>query len=150
MSPVMQSSWRGPLDEDIQRYVRYKRALGHRYLIEESALHMLDRFLRERQVDQVYGVNPELIEAFLASRRRRTARSHNHLLGVIRCFFDWLVVQERIAQSQCESAPGAQVPGRCRSCSIPCGRSACSTSLKPFPIGPRVPAEDPPITSSSR
>ncbi len=105
MSPVMQSSSRTPLGEDIQRYVHYKRALGRRYLIEESALSMLERFLRERQVDQVSGVHPELIEAFLASRRRRTARSHNHLLGVIRCFFDWLVVQERIAHSPVRLGP---------------------------------------------
>ena len=36
---------------------------------------------------------------------RRTARSHNHLLGVIRCFFDWLVVQERIAHSPVRIGP---------------------------------------------
>ena len=53
MSPVMQSSSHTPLGEDIERYVHYKRALGRRYLIEESALSMLERFLRERQVDQV-------------------------------------------------------------------------------------------------
>ena len=105
MSPGMQSSSRSPLGKDIQRYVRYKRALGRRYLIEESALRMLDRFLRERQVVQVSGVDPALIEAFLASRRRRTARSHNHLLGVLRCFFEWLVVQERIVHSPVRIGP---------------------------------------------
>ena len=105
MSTVKPSSWRSPLGEEIQRYVLYKRALGHRYLVEESALCMLDRFLCERRVDQRSGVNPALIEAFLASRRRRTARSHNHLLGVIRCFFDWLVVQERIAHSPVRIGP---------------------------------------------
>ena len=52
MSTVKRSSWRSPLGEEIQRYVRYKCALGHRYLIEESALRMLDRFLCERRVDQ--------------------------------------------------------------------------------------------------
>ena len=51
MSTVKPSSWRSPLGEEIQRYVLYKRALGHRYLIEESALCMLDRFLCERRVD---------------------------------------------------------------------------------------------------
>ena len=52
MSTVKRSSWRRPLGEEIQRYVRYKCALGHRHLIEESALCMLDRFLCERRVDQ--------------------------------------------------------------------------------------------------
>ena len=51
---------------------------------------------------------------------------------------------------RCESAPGAPVPGRCRFCSTPCWRSAFSTSPKPFPTARGVPAEDPPITSSSR
>ena len=51
MSTVKPSSWRSPLGEEIQRYVRYKRALGHRYLVEESALRMLDRFLCERRVE---------------------------------------------------------------------------------------------------
>jgi integrase len=37
-----------------------------------------------------------LIEAFLASRPRKQPRSYNHLLGVTRCFFAWLVVQGRI------------------------------------------------------
>ena len=37
------------------------------------------------------------------SRPRRRPRSYNHLLGVIRCFFAWMIVQERLANGAFES-----------------------------------------------
>jgi site-specific recombinase XerD len=66
---------------------------------------LLDRYLCQRHVSDLTAVTPALIEAFLASRHRGPARSYNHLLGVIRCFFGWLVVQERIDQSPVRISP---------------------------------------------
>ena len=153
MSTVKPSSWRSPLGEEIQRYVRYKRALGHRYLVEESALRMLDRFLCERRVDQRSGVNPALIEAFLASRRRGDAAPRAATItfwaSSAASSTGWSC-RNALRTPRCESAPGAPVPGRCRFCSTPCWRSAFSTSPEPFPTARRVSVEDPPITSSSR
>lgn len=105
MSVTHSGPWNGVLGEDIQRYVLHKRGLGRKYVTEENALHLFDRFLCERRIDALPEVDSTLIEAFVVSRRRASARSHNHLLGVIRGFFDWLVVQERIEQSPVRARP---------------------------------------------
>lgn len=99
-------SCKSVLAEDIRRYVLYKRALGRKYATEEASLCLLDRYLCERQVNDPAAVEPAVIEAFLASRNRDPARSYNHLLGVIRQFFAWLVVQERIEHSPVRVGPG--------------------------------------------
>jgi site-specific recombinase XerD len=98
------------LAPDIQRYIQHKRALGRKYATEEATLLLLDRYLREHPVDDVTAVTPTLVEAFLASRHREPARSHNHLLGVIRCFFAWLVVQERLEHSPVRIRPRRAKP----------------------------------------
>jgi integrase len=46
-----------------------------------------------------------LIEDFLGSRPRCRARSYNHLLGVTRGFFTWLVLQERLDSSPVRARP---------------------------------------------
>lgn len=97
--------WNSFLGEDIKRYVLHKRSLGRKYVTEERALHLFDRFLCERQADALPEIDSFLVEAFVASRQRASVRSHNHLLGVIRCFFDWLVVQERIERSPVRAHP---------------------------------------------
>lgn len=93
------------LAPDIQRYIQHKRALGRKFVTEEATLLLLDRYLREHPVDDVSAVTPTLIETFLVSRHRKPARSHNHLLGIIRCFFAWLVVQERLEHSPVQITP---------------------------------------------
>lgn len=92
----MKSQWtgfHGPLAPDIGRFLAYKRALNRRYDNEEKALRLLDHFLVERRVDAVGGITSELLDAFLASRSRTRPRSYNHLLGVVRRLFAWLVGQ---------------------------------------------------------
>ena len=93
------------LGEDIRRYVLHKRALGRKYVTEMGALHLLDRFLCERRIEELSQVDTALVEAFLGSRPRESARSHNHILSVIRCFFDWLVVHERVEHSPVRIRP---------------------------------------------
>jgi site-specific recombinase XerD len=99
------ASCKSVLAQDIRRYVLHKRALGRKYDTEDASLRLLDRYLCEQYVNDLAAVDPAVIEAFLASRNRRSARSYNHLLGVIRHFFAWLVVQERIEHSPVRVGP---------------------------------------------
>jgi site-specific recombinase XerD len=86
--------FQGPLASEMRAFVDAKRALGRRYVTEEKALRLFDRFLARRGVGSLVDVTPELVASFLASRSYRRARSYNMLLGVVRCLFDWLVRQD--------------------------------------------------------
>ena len=105
MSASHSLHWNSVLGEDIKRYVLHKRGLGRKYVTEERALHLFDRFLCEGHADTLPEIDSSLVEAFVVSRQRASVRSHNHLLGVVRCFFDWLVVQERIERSPVRARP---------------------------------------------
>lgn len=95
----MSTQFHSLLAEHIHAYLRYKRALGRQFDTEERTLGLLDRFLVAHEVSDVMALQPALIEAFLASRQRTRPRSYNHLLGVIRGFFDWLVAQQWLTRS---------------------------------------------------
>jgi len=85
-----------------KRFLEYRRALGRKYISEEHELRLLVRFAETqgiRDLDQLTAVS---LETFLASRRRDRPRSFNHLLGVIRGFLDWTVIQELLAVSPLE------------------------------------------------
>lgn len=88
-----------PLAEGIEQFVHHHRALGRRYESEIWTLRLLDRFLVQSGIDSVEHVSPAIIDAFLASRPRRTARSFNVLLGIVRHLFDWLVSRDVIERS---------------------------------------------------
>ncbi len=93
------------LAEPIQRFVAHKRALNRKYLTEEKALRLFDRYLGEQRVRSWQGVDPALIDRFLQSRERPSPRSHNHLLGVLRQFFAWCVGQRLIEASPVLAQP---------------------------------------------
>jgi len=98
----MRARWpgfRSVLRTDIEQFVEYKRALRRRYRNEEAALRLFDSFLAMHGVT-AGEITPIVIQAFLSSRPRARPRSYNHLLGVVRRLFDWMVVQGR-----CESSP---------------------------------------------
>jgi hypothetical protein len=76
--------FQGPMAASIERYLAHKRALGCRFRTEDRALRLLDRFLIERGIRAIDEIEPELVEAFLASRPRARPRSFNHLLCVVR------------------------------------------------------------------
>jgi integrase len=81
------------LAEPIQRFVEYKRALNRKYRSEAAALRLFDQYLCDTAVagwDEIDGL---LIGQFLKTRPRVRPRSYNHLLGVLRRFFAWTVVQ---------------------------------------------------------
>ena len=48
------------------------------------------------ELDQL---TPCLLDEFVASRPRQRARSFNHLIGILGCFLDWAVTQQRLQVS---------------------------------------------------
>lgn len=89
----------GPLAGEMIRFVDHKRVLGRRFDTEEGALRLFDRYLVEQGVGAIGGVTAPVIDAFVASRPRQRPRSFNHLVGVLRRFFQWLVAREVIDRS---------------------------------------------------
>ena len=87
----------------IERFLSHHRALGKRFDTEESALRLLDRFVHERNVRTLAQITPWLLGAFLRSRPRTRARSHNHLLNTVQRLFRWLVAQGVMASSPAQT-----------------------------------------------
>jgi site-specific recombinase XerD len=83
----------------ITQFLEHKRVLGRRYQTETDALRLFDRYLVEHSVSGFDSITPELIDAFVISRPRTRPRSFNHLVGVLRRLFDWLVSRDVIARS---------------------------------------------------
>lgn len=103
-----------PLAQAIGQFVANRRALGRRFRTEEEHLRLLERFLLELGVEDLADVSAEAIAAFMASRPRRTARSYNHLLGVVRRLFDW-----HIGQGSLDRSPVSLKPRRETAAKIP-------------------------------
>ena len=101
-----------PLAEPIRQFLAYKRALARRFLVEEKALRLLDRYLVGVGVRSLDQVGPEVLDAFLASRPRTTARSYNHLLGTLARLFGWLVAQGVLQRSPLVARPRRQTARR--------------------------------------
>jgi len=91
--------------EEIDKFISYKRALGRKFKTEERTLHLLDEYLLKEKILNIAEVTPELLARFLASRPRYQPRSYNHLLGVIKGFFKWLVVQGLLKHSPIHIRP---------------------------------------------
>jgi integrase len=83
----------------VERFLGHRRALGRKYLSEQSELALLVRFANARGVDGLDGLTAQLLDEFLASRPRTRPRSFNHLLGVVAVFLDWAVSQQLLAAS---------------------------------------------------
>ena len=90
--PVTAPAMRSALAEPLRRFVQHKRALNRKYRSEEASLRLFDSYLAARGTAGFEDVDSALIDCFLQSRPR-SARSHNHLLGVLRVFFAWAVLQ---------------------------------------------------------
>ena len=82
-----------------ERFLVHRRALGRKYISEEHELRLLVHFAECHGVRDLDQLTAASLETFLASRPRCRPRSFNHLLGVVRCFLDWAVIQERLAVS---------------------------------------------------
>lgn len=88
-----------PLASGITQFVAHKRVLGRRYETEIYALRLFDRHLQALGITTLDAITPVVIEAFLAGRPRARPRSYNHLLGVLRRLFRWLVARGHVAHS---------------------------------------------------
>src|SRR5215472_1649147 len=89
----MKSKWTGfhsPPDTGLQAFLDHKRALGCRFQTEEMTLRLFDRFLIEQQVTTIDTISPALVDTFLASRKRTSPQSYNHLLQTLTRAFQWL------------------------------------------------------------
>src|SRR5438132_72715 len=82
-----------------EHFVKHRRALGRKYHSEERELRLLVRFAEAHGIHRLDQLTAVSLENFLASRPRQRPRSFNHLLGVIRCFLDWAVIQELLTFS---------------------------------------------------
>jgi site-specific recombinase XerD len=89
-------------------------SLNRKYRPEAAALRLFDRYLCEHAISGWNSIDSILIEQFLQSRPRSRPRSYNHLLGVLRRFFDWAVVQRLVASNPVTAAPrrntGKRIP----------------------------------------
>jgi integrase len=83
----------------VQRFVQHKRTLARKYRSEEKELGLFVRHAAANGIRRPDHVTPELLDDFLASRPRQRPRSFNHLLGAVRCFFNWLVAQDLLPAS---------------------------------------------------
>ena len=87
------------LAQPIADFLLYKQALNKKYQTETLALRLFDHYLFEQGINGWQAVTSSVINAFMASRSRHRPRSYNHLLGVLRRFFDWAVLQRWINQN---------------------------------------------------
>ena len=111
----MNATWNGfssVLSGHIERFITHKRALGQRFRVEEYALRLLDRFLVDQKAGAIEDITPKLLEQFMASRPRFAPRSYNHLLGVLRRLFAWMVKQQVLRNSPLSLRPRRQTAKR--------------------------------------
>jgi site-specific recombinase XerD len=111
----MTAVWNGfhsPLAPHVEQYLATKRAMGCKFASEDRMLRLLDRFLDEQGINRVEAVDSACLEAFMASRNRVNARSYNHLLGVVRRLFDWIVSQQILAASPLQAKARSETARR--------------------------------------
>jgi len=96
---------KGPLADSIELYLAHKRSLGKELAKVEPMLLLLDRYLLTQGVAELGQITAAHIDAFVASRPRRSPRSYNGLIGAIRGLLDWMVVHEVLLESpfRCEA-----------------------------------------------
>jgi integrase len=100
------------LADSIELYLAHKRSLGKQLIKVGAMLLLLDGHLLEQGVGTPGQITPAHIEAFVASRPRRSPRSYNVLLSALRGLFDWLVVHEMLPTSPLRCQPRRVTPGR--------------------------------------
>ena len=93
------------LATEMTTFLGHQRGLGKRFINEERALRLFDRYLVNEQIKTIAEITPVLVDAFLASRPRSRPRSYNHLLSVVGRLFKWLVRQQHLSQSPVQSRP---------------------------------------------
>jgi len=90
---------KGPLANSIKLYLAHKRSLGKELTKVAPMLYLLDGHLLTQDVADLRQITASHIDAFVASRPRRSPRSYNGLIGAIRGLLDWMVVHEVMPES---------------------------------------------------
>ena len=127
-SPVFLSS----LAPFLNQFVQYKRALNRKYRADAEVLRLFDRYLQSRNIADWSAIDSALIDDFLKSRPRVSARSYNHLLGTVHRFFDFAVMQQWIQRNPVTASPRPEtgspdsISVRSRHCKAIARRSAQS------------------------
>jgi len=99
------TNFKSPLADTIKAFLAHKRALGRRFWTEEAALRLFDRYLVDQGIATIDAITPARVEAFLASRPRTRPRSYNHLLGVSRRLFEWMIAQGTLSRNPVQIRP---------------------------------------------
>src|ERR1700733_6912869 len=96
------------------QFVQYKRALNRKYHTDAEILRLFDRYIHNRHVADWQTIDGVLIDDFLMSRPRVSPRRYNQLLGVLRRFFSFAIMQEWIQCSPVTASPrritGPRIP----------------------------------------
>src|SRR5579875_1383124 len=87
-------SFHSVLAESLATFIQYKQALNRKYRTEALTLRLFDRYLSEHHIVSWESIDKILIDDFLKSRPRARPRSYNHLVGVLRRFYAWALLQE--------------------------------------------------------
>jgi site-specific recombinase XerD len=98
--------------EPMLKYLEYHRALGKRFETERRALCMFDHYVAALPITSLAAITPKLVTEFVCSRNRAVPKSHNHLVGVLRRWFTWLVGQELLVSSPLQLKPKRETAGR--------------------------------------
>lgn len=130
-------------------FLAHKRALGRKYQTEEATLRLLLAFADQYGVADLRELTPSLIDAFLASRPRARARSFNHLVGILGCFLDWAVTQQRLETSPLPAPGDERRIGACPSSLTWSRPASCSRAPRRFPTTRGLPVAGRPTTGSS-
>ncbi len=102
MNPAgFQSSLAGSLHQ----FLQFKRALNRKYRTEAAALRLFDSYLCKHDVAGWQAIDGAMIDDFLKSRPRPRPRSYNHLLGVLRRFFAFAIMQQWIRRNPVTARP---------------------------------------------
>jgi len=142
----MKSAWTGfhsPLTAGINEFLATKRALGCKFVSEDRTLRLLDRYLVEHGIDRLEAITGECLNQFLASRPRFAAKGYNHLLGVVRRLFDWLVSQEVIAASPLQASSRRETARRLPFLFEPAAIKQLLAEAARLPDNPRAPIRGP-------
>lgn len=98
----------------LSQFVQYKRALNRKYDTDTEILRLFDRYIHNRHITEWQTIDVTVIDDFLRSRPRVSPCSHNQLLGVLRRFFDFAIMQEWIQCSPVMASPrritGTRIP----------------------------------------
>lgn len=99
------TDFKSSLADSIKAFLAHKRALGHVFRTEEAALRLFDHYLVDQRVATIDAITPAVVEAFFATRRRTRPRSYNHLLGVLRRLFEWMIAQGTLSRNPVQTRP---------------------------------------------